>query len=227
VRRHWQAFVTATLGLGIAAACGFPDPLDEASWSVGQTYPAGSPIEVGDTATLHASARYCDLVTCPHAISELEPHRFRWESANPAVADISERCFLRARSVGAALIRVTFLGSNGGRSAQFTTPVVSSVAVLSPRFDRDTARVGDTVSVTIGALDEVGNAVPATAIRYWIDGGAVAPVVVSARGQPGDFVLRLHIRSAGNIVVHVYRDYIRPAGELRTSDTLTALPVGG
>src|SRR5688500_9226537 len=112
-------------------------------------YPAGSPIEVGDTAPLHASARYCDLVTCPHAISELEPHRFRWESANPAVADISERGFLRARSVGVALIRVTFLGSNGDRSAQFTTPVVSSAAVLSPRFDRDTARVGDTVSVTI------------------------------------------------------------------------------
>ena len=222
-RRTSRAVVAAVATFVAIGGCGFPDPLDEASWFVSTSSDKQS-IAVGDTATLYASARYCDFVTCPAAASDTSPERFRWESFAPAIAEVSERGFLRAHRVGAARLRVTFLASNGRVPVDLWITVVPHVAAISLRLDRDTVRVGDTVRVTVRAVDESAATVPDAPVRYSYPPGMVEPAPGGSVSGPGDFVVRFQARQTGTAELFAYRDYIRHSQALYSSDTLTILP---
>ena len=224
-RRTWWTGLAAA-ALSATSGCEIPDPLDEARWSVSAPL-SDQHIAVGDTATLHASAHYCDFVTCPSIRSDSAPERFLWESFHPATAEISERGLLRARAIGTAGLKVTFLARNGRVPVPFTVIVVPHIAGITIRADRDTARVGDTVAVTVRAVDESGATVfgaPVWYSHYSQTPGVVELVSESRVGHLGDHVIRYRTRQPGTVELSAARSYIRHTQSLRVVDTLIVIP---
>ena len=215
------------LAVGVAAAgCEDPSSARESEWPVSIYIPGVLPtIAVGDTVTLEASASRCEFIVCPKISSDTAPARFRWQSLDPAVAEVDARGFVRARMVGAARIRATLLSAGGGQTGERTLEVVPHIATISIQLDRDTVKVGETVSVSVQARDEAGLLIRTASIRI-----SYSPqffTLGSAMGAPGDYVRQFHARATGSTSFTAGRDYVHQNAQLWTSATVVILPAGG
>lgn len=227
--RWFRMVVGVPLGVLAAGGCGRAEPLaaDDAPWAVTAYVEGPSSIAVGDTVTLQAFAWECTW-GCPVVGFPAAPERFRWESLSPGLAEVAERGLFRARAVGEARVRATFLGANGGGTSDLAITVVPQAASIALRPDRDTVRVGDTVRVAAVALDDAGRVVPGTVVRYdnWAP-GVLAAVPGSIVGQPGGGSVLFQAIAPGTSRVEFYRDYVRETGRLRTTAGLTVVAGGG
>jgi hypothetical protein len=143
------------LALLVVAGCGAHPPEEGVSRSFsirvegeGLLYMA-----VGDSLKLGIDSTECHGDFCLAALLETAP--FRWSTDAPEVASIDGGAVLRAHRPGWA----TIAARDGGRRASDSVRVLPPVASIGWRPWHRAAAVGDTLRVSVVALDSAGSEV--------------------------------------------------------------------
>jgi hypothetical protein len=123
---------------------------------------------VGDTVTVSAVAGTASEMFCYRVLYTAvnQPTRFTYSSTDTSVTTLSERGLLRARTIGLSSLRAHSAGVTS-----YELPVVVAPAVKAFRLTAvpNAAQVGDTISITIDALDDLGKQVVGAQIQTWIN----------------------------------------------------------
>jgi len=233
-----RAVAVLVWGLGMAAlgGCDLADALGGGPerqrggrWSVYLVYDfVYSSLVPGDTVTIGAGAGGCDfaVLVCPSASSATEPERFQWRSHNPAVADVTPAGLVRARALGDARLEVTFLGEHGGGTSSTVITVLPPISAVVLRLSRDTVRVGQLVTATIGGVDAAGRGVPRAGVRY-----AYYPQMLEVVGTPayepggtGFYTVTFLALAPAAADVRAFRPHARYSQELWAAESLVVTP---
>lgn len=191
---------------------------------VGVSGPGHYYLAVGDTGTFRASA-YTGLFFPGDAAytSVTAPGRFRWRSSDPTVAEVSAAGLVTARAPGRARIEAETGGVRHGQELTVEPPA----AALALHVSRDSVRVGDTVRLTVTALDSAGRSIRGVYVYTYL-------ATFRARGVPtGErrngpavtpFGLTLRADSAGEAVIGAFRPYLHQRRDLRAQARFAVVP---
>jgi hypothetical protein len=145
----------------------------------------------GDTSRLGASLHYANA-ECFGTVwrSTEKPERFVFTSLQPDIVRIDERGRIAALKPGIATVRVISQGTLG-ELAVLVEPYMRSLQIIGPR----TAKIGDTVTVTVEAFDREGRLIPEPTLDWmtltWIDmfGPRTIPMLPGSMTHRGRFVI--------------------------------------
>jgi hypothetical protein len=191
----------------------------------GADYP--SYVWLGDTLTVAAVAGTDPHEFCYHALYSAvdQPTRFAYQSTDTLVASIDDHGLLRARSLGSTFLSAR---SAGAQSSALPVIVAPSVGALRLTSAPPTLNVGDTVAVSVDALDTLGNRIQGGQINFNLARplDSVVAFVSPPRSQPPyatvstPLTLRLRALRPGDATLVVEAPHEVPWSQLRPTASI-------
>jgi hypothetical protein len=190
---------------GVGITLGFPGSVSDAF------------LTRGDRDTVRALAFTGGWPSYAKYDSEREPRRFAYRSGNPAVATVDADGVVTAVGVGTAFLSATCEGVESGLLALTIAPPARELRATPAALE---VAVGDTLTVTVTAVDERGagvagvvfNVAPDTS--YW---AVVAPPIEGSWRLETPRTLRLLAKTEGRVRLRAYSQNERPDRRLEAT----------
>jgi hypothetical protein len=210
------AAVAAAVATLTASSC---DPTHAPVTGIGVTLGppggvAGGVLTVGDRDTLRAQAYTRGWPSIVKYDSESEPTRFTYSSSDPGVATVTAEGVVFTTGTGTTQIRASVDGVVSQPMQLDVVPVASALRAAPSAID---AAVGDTMVVTVTAVDDAGADVAgilftvAPDTSYW----AVIDPPVEYQGRLATpSVLHVRAKQPGTVHLLAYALNERPAARL-------------
>lgn len=120
----------------------------------------------GDTLTIRSGAGLMPDETCDRAIANSvdQPEQFTFSVEDSTVVSLSPSGLVTAKAVGTTKVNVDWKNRRSTTSITVTPAVAAIRIVTTPK---DTAQLGDTISVTAQAVDAQGNPVTGATLSLY------------------------------------------------------------
>jgi len=203
------------------AACGWDELASNELAGVGMSLAGSTSISdafltIGDVDTVLAGAISAGWPTRILCESRGSPERFTFHSSDPAVAIVGPTGVLRTVGIGTTTLTVTYQNVDSPPILLSVSPPAIELRASPEAID---AVLGDSIALTITALDDAGQSVSSVVFRISPDTSYWA---VTSKPREGDWRLEtprvLHMRAlrAGAVHLTAYSENDHPDARMQT-----------